>query len=360
MAEESVGERTEEATPRRRAEARERGHVARSVDLSAAVILLVGLSLLYVLTPRIIADLSLLMRLLFEGSAAADIHAGDLRGFARLGAAILSRSFIPYALVLFIMSLSVNLLQTGFVLSAYPLRFDLDKMNPISGFRRILSVRGGVRFLMSIMKIVVVATVAYLSFRSELKLLPATMELEIGDLLKHVVRAGFFLGIRMALALLLLGLLDYLYQRWQYERDLRMTRQEIRDEMKKMEGDPLMRQRRRAIQRQLAMQRMMHRVPEADVVITNPVHIAVALLYQVERMNAPRVVAKGAGEIANRIVELAEDSNVPLVENVPLAQALYRSVSVGQEIPPELYVTVAEVLAYVYQLEGERRPAAAV
>ena len=356
MAEESVGERTEEATPRRRAEARERGHVARSVDLSAAVILLVGLSL----TPRIIADLSLLMRLLFEGSAAADIHAGDLRGFARLGVAILSRSFIPYALVLFIMSLSVNLLQTGFVLSAYPLRFDLDKMNPISGFRRILSVRGGVRFLMSIMKIVVVATVAYLSFRSELKLLPATMELEIGDLLKHVVRAGFFLGVRMALALLLLGLLDYLYQRWQYERDLRMTRQEIRDEMKKMEGDPLMRQRRRAIQRQLAMQRMMHRVPEADVVITNPVHIAVALLYQVERMNAPRVVAKGAGEIANRIVELAEDSNVPLVENVPLAQALYRSVSVGQEIPPELYVTVAEVLAYVYQLEGERRPAAAV
>jgi len=358
MAEESVGERTEEATPRRREEARERGHVPRSVDLSASVILLGGLLLLYVLTPRLIADLSLLMRLLFEGAAAPDINVEDIRGFTRLGLAILSRSLIPYILMLFVVGLSVNLLQTGFVLSAHPLKFDIEKLNPISGMRRILSVRGIVRFLMSMMKIVVVGTVAYLSLRSEMRLLPATMELEVADLFKHVVRAAFFLGVRLALALLLLGLLDFLYQRWQYEQDLRMTRQEIRDEMKRMEGDPLLRQRRRAIQRQLAMQRMMHRVPEADVVITNPVHLAVALLYQAERMNAPRVVAKGAGEIANRIVELAEDSNVPLVQNAPLARALFRSVNVGQEIPPDLYVAVAEVLAYVYQLEGQRRPVA--
>lgn len=316
-----------------------------------------GLLLLYALTPRLIADLSMLMRMLFEGSSTSDINPEDLRGFARLGLAILSGSVVPYTIVLFIVGLAASLLQTGFVLSSHPLNFDLNKLNPISGFRRIFSVRGGVRFLMSLMKIVVVATVAFVSLRSEMRLLPATMELETGDLLKYGIRAAFFLGVRLALALLLLGFLDYLYQRWQYEQDLRMTRQEIRDEMKRMEGDPLLRQRRRAIQRQLAMQRMMHRVPEADVVITNPVHLAVALLYQAERMNAPRVVAKGAGEIANRIVELAEENDVPLVQNAPLARALYRNVNVGQEIPADLYVAVAEVLAYVYQLEGRRRPA---
>ncbi len=355
MPEETVGERTEEATPRRREEARERGHVARSVDLSASVVLLGGLLLLYFLTPKLISDLSRLMGVLFENCTAAELSAEELPAYLRLGVSMLSRSLIPYVLALACIALSVNFLQTGFVFSAYPLRLDLEKLNPISGIRRMVSLRGGVRAVISIMKVVVLGAVAYVSFRSEIRRLPSLLEMEIWDVLRYGIRASFFMGARLALALLILGLLDYMYQRWQYEQDIRMTRQEVRDELKRMEGDPLMRERRRAVQRQLALQRMMHRVPEADVVITNPTRIAVAILYMAERMNAPRVVAKGAGHVAERIMGIAKRHRVPIVENRMVAQTLYRNVDVGREIPPEVYVAVAEILAYVYQLEQSKQ-----
>jgi len=343
-------ERTEPATPKKREEARKKGQVPQSGDLPATLILGMGLLLLYLLGPGTLKGMAGLMAWIL----------GNLDGLkidATLTTVVLkhfSMIFTPFAIGVVVAAVSGNVLQKGFLLTAEPLAPQLSRLNPIEGFKRLFSLNALVEFVKSTLKVLIVAAVGYIAIKGQLPRCPELVSLSIYDLFAHLGKASFGLLMKVTLAFAAVAFLDVLYQRWDYERKLRMSRQEVKDEWKQREGDPQIKARLRALQRQFAKQRMMERVKEADVVITNPVRLAVALKYVRGRMAAPMVVAKGRGWIARRIRELALEAGVPVIQNRPLAEILFRTVEIGQMIPVELYRAVAEILAYVYRLKGRK------
>jgi flagellar biosynthetic protein FlhB len=352
MAEERYDERTEPATPRRREEARERGHVARSADLSSAVILLAAVLALQFFGKRLVDSLFGATTSVLEHLAQADGTRENL--VLQFGGAFTAAllGFLPFVLFIVVAAIGINLAQVGFLFVTEPLAPNLDRLDPIAGLGRMFSSRSVARLSAGLLKLAAVGLVVFMTLWSERSRLVGLMGHAFEDIVSYGTGIMLTLALRAVLALLVLALLEYGYQKWQYERDLRMSKQEVREELKRFEGDPKIRERRRAIQRQLAMQRMMQKVPKATVVITNPTHLAVAVEYRKEDMEAPVVIAKGAEHLARRIREIALDHGVPVVERRELAQALYRGVEVGQSIPVELYQAVAEILAYVYRLKG--------
>jgi flagellar biosynthetic protein FlhB len=231
---------------------------------------------------------------------------------------------------------------------------ELSKINPLSGMKRLVDARAGVRLIMSLAKVGLILGVASWIIRSDLEQILGLAQLEIRQLFMVCAELVFLLALKLSLLLLVLAIADYAFQRWQRERDLRMSKQEIKEEMKRMDGDPLVKQRRARVARQLALQRVGQAVPQADVIVTNPTHFAIALKYNSDEMRAPKVVAKGADFLAMRIRQLAVANGVPIVERKELARALYASIEPGDEIPAEYYSAVAEILAYVYRLSGRR------
>ena len=351
MAEERDEERTEPATPRRREEARERGQVARSADLSSAVILLAAVLALRFMGRPLAGTVFASAATVLEGLAFVDGEPAHLLPqFAGAFGAVLM-AFLPFAGILLAAALGANLVQVGFLFSAGPLTPDFNRIDPISGFGRLISMRGLVRILGGLFKVSAVAVVVFGTLWAERVRLVELSGLGFEQILGAAVELMMTVSLRAALVLLVLAIFDYGFQKWQHERDLRMSKQEVREELKRYEGDPRIRERRRAIQQQLALQRMMLGVPGATVVITNPTHLAVAIRYE-KAMEAPVVVAKGAEQLARRIRESALENGVPLVERKDLARALYRSAEVGQAIPSDLYQAVAEILAYVYRIKG--------
>jgi len=242
-------------------------------------------------------------------------------------------------------------LQTRFLFSFKPLKLDLNRINPIEGFKRMFSLRNLFELFKAFVKLTIVGYVSYVVIRQRYSELPNLTDLEPGESIWYLAELIYAVLLRCAIAILALALVDYLFQRWEFEKSLRMTRQELKEEFKEVEGNPEVKRRQREIMMRLARGRMLQKVPEADVVITNPTHIAVALQYDSEKMEAPEVVAKGADELARKIVEIATDSNVPIVRNPQVAWELYKSCEVGDQIPPTLYRAVAEILAYVYSLK---------
>jgi flagellar biosynthetic protein FlhB len=351
VAEERDEERTEPATPRRREEARERGQVARSADLSSAVILLAAVLALRFLGRPLVGSVFSSAAAVLEGLAFVD---GDpsrlLSQFGGAFGAVLL-GFLPFAGVLLAAALGANLAQVGFLFTAGPLTPDLSRIDPVSGFGRLFSLRGLARLLGGLFKVSAVAVVVLWTLWAERVRLIELSGLDFEQILAAAVELMMTMSLRAALLLLVLAIADYGFQKWQHERDLRMSKRELREELRRYEGDPRIRERRRAIQQQLALQRMMVGVPGATVVVTNPTHLAVAIRYE-KSMDAPLVVAKGAEQLARRIRESALENGVPIVERKDLARALYRAVDVGQSIPPDLYQAVAEILAYVYRLKG--------
>jgi len=358
MPDTDFGERTEQPTARRRRQARERGQVARSHDLSAALVLAGGLGVMNLLGGTVVRRLSTLMRDYLGHASEVEMSAGGAQGILMNSLSSVAGVLVPLIGAVAVVAAIATLVQVGPVLSAHPLKPDLGKISPIKGFRRMFSARSLARLASSLMKLAIVAGIAYVTLRADLDRIIALVGASPWEIGASTTALIFKLGLRVALALVLLGLADYGFQRWQHERSLRMTRHEVREEFKELEGDPHARARRRRIQRQLGLQRMMHDVPRADVVVTNPTELAVALRYDAETMDAPRVVAKGAGYVAQRIRDLAIANGVPIVERKPLAQALYRTVEIGDQVPANLYKAVAEILAYVYQLENRLVPAA--
>lgn len=342
--------RTEPATPRRRQEARERGQVARSQDLASALVLFGVVLFMRLYGERLLWGLAGAARAILGLMSEPPLEPGAMRVFVLSLAGELARLVVPAMLFFLAASLAANWLQFGFVLSGTPLAPNLAKLNPVNGARRLLSLRALALAAAGVLKVAAVALVVWLNLR---RALPASGVLAEADPRAILYLAAGFtwrLTLEVALALLAIAILDYLFQRWQYEQDLRMTREEVREELKRMEGDPTIRSRRRQIHRQIAYQRMMAAVPEAEVVITNPTELAVALAYDGARDAAPVVVAKGARKLAEKIRHLAREHGVPVVENKPLARALWRGVEVGEAIPEALYEAVAEVLAYVWRL----------
>ncbi|GMV98391.1 MAG: flagellar biosynthesis protein FlhB [Phycisphaerae bacterium] len=351
----SAQERTEAPTPRRRQEARGRGQIARSTDLTAAVVLLGGLVLLH-FTGR-----SILGRLLEITRACLEAGRTDLTDAAALTPTLaavfrgMAGIVLPMLLVVLAAALVASFAQVGVLFTLKPLTPSLDKLNPLNGLTRMFSRRAAVHLLMGLLKMGVLAAIAWATLRGRLGQLLHVTALPHEAIVAAAAELVFTLGIRLAVALLILAIIDYLYQRYRTEQDLKMTKEEVKEELKRMDGDPLIRQRRRQIQMQMALKRIRAAVPKADVVVTNPTELAVAVQYDADTMNAPKVTAKGADLMARRIRELAIAHGVPIVERKPLARVLYQTVEVGQEIPPSLYKAVAEILAYVYELTGRNR-----
>lgn len=346
-------EKTERATPRRREQAHKRGQVFRSVEVGSALLLL-GLFLVINLSgPGAYRDIrnltvGLLGRFRVEEWTAGRVDA-LLVSVGLLGMKILA----PILLTALLIGVAADLAQVGFLFSFEPIKPNFARLDPIAGFQRMFSKRSLVELAKALLKVTVVGWVCYSAIRKEIDLFPLLVDMEIGETVRLL--GGLTLGVawKSGAALLILAAADYAYQRWEYEAGLRMSKQEIKEEMKETEGNPQIRQRIRERQRAMARRRMMQDVAKADVVVTNPTNYAVALKYDLESMTAPQVVAKGQGFLAARIKEVAAEHRVAVVENKPLARALYSSVEVGGTIPAELYQAVAEVLAFVYRLKGK-------
>ena len=260
----------------------------------------------------------------------------------------------PLLLIVFLAGFVANILQVGFLFSSEAITPKFSKIDPIQGFKRLFSLRSLVEFLKVILKMAIVGIVAYLTIKDEITMTLPLVELNVYDILSFLGKVSFKILYITCWVLVILAILDYLYQKWEHERSLKMSLQEIKEENKQTEGDPLIKGRIKRLQREIARKRMMSAVPKADVIITNPTHLAVAIRYQPETMNAPCVIAKGAGFIAERIKEIARKSGVPIIENKAVAQVLYKMVPVEQAIPINLYKAIAEILAYVYSLKQKR------
>ena len=346
------------ATPHKRNESREKGQVAKSNELATTLALIGVLSFFFVAGYDTYHHLIDIMYGAFT-AIGGQLSAGKtiLIFLGLMGIAF--KIIAPVMVVAVIVGVLGNIFQIGLIFSSQPLMPQLSRINPISGFQRILSMRGLFEAVKSIFKIVLIGYIVYVTIMSNIVDVFSLVDADksnIAALFVSIVgRIGFQVFLRAALALLFLSIFDLLYQRWQHEQDIRMTREEIREEMKRTEGDPEIRRRIRRVQRELSQARMMKAIPEADAVITNPVHLAVAIKYDYEVMDSPYVVAKGERKIARQIREIAEEHGVPIVENPPLAQALYKNVEVGEAIPMEFYQAIAEVLAYVHELTNRYR-----
>lgn len=245
-----------------------------------------------------------------------------------------------------------NVVQVGWSVSLKPLAPDIARLNPVSGLAKLFDMQALVRMGMGVVKMAAAAAVAALTLWQMHEAILSTAALGIPQLVACTGEVVYTLCLRLAIVLLILGIIDYAWQRYRFEQDLKMTKEEIKEEFRRMEGDPIIKQRRRQVQMQLLQQRMRYDVPKADVVITNPTHLAIAIKYDADTMSAPRVLAKGQDYMAQMIRQIAMEHGIPILERKPLAQALYKAVDVGQEIPKEFYKAIAEVLAYVYELSG--------
>jgi len=350
-----AGERTIEPTQHRRQKAREEGHVAHSADLVSAVVLLTG-TLAMIFFGRELVDFfcQFTKQYLSEVLVTADPQTLT----ALILTLVQKLAFILSPILLAVMAAAIagHFLQFGFLFLPQKLVPDITRVDPLKGFQRIFSLTNLVRLTFGIFKLLTVGTVGavYLATQVDTILsLSSLVPVEIGT---YIVELLIWTTVRLGIALLVLAILDFGFQYWKREQDLKMTPQEFREEMRNLEGDPQIAARRKVVQRQLMLNRVNQAVPKADVVVTNPTELAVALQYDPEEMAAPIVVAKGAGLMAQRIRRLAERHGVPVIEKKPLAQALYRTVEINQPIPQELYAAVAEVLAYVYHLKGKKPP----
>jgi flagellar biosynthetic protein FlhB len=350
------GDKTQDPTPHRRQQAREQGQVAKSQDLGSAALLLVGLLLLLMLGGGVVDFVAAYGRRQLGGEAwlSADtnfVASEWIRVMFGLGKVVL-----PLFGILMIGGIVANVMQIGFLFLPEKLLPDITRLDPLKGFGRIFSLANFVHLAFGIVKLLLIGTVAYICLWKQKDTILGLTGLSVPEIAAFLPDTLLWISIKIAFALLILALLDYGFQWWKHEQDLRMTNQEVREEMKNLEGNPQVISRRKQVQRQLAMNRLSTEVPKADVIITNPTELAIAIQYLPDEMAAPIVVAKGAGEVAKRIRKLALENGVPIVERKPLAQALYRDVDIGKPIPSEKYAAVAEVLAYVYQLKGKTIP----
>ncbi|MGA1847029.1 flagellar biosynthesis protein FlhB [Deferribacter abyssi] len=353
MPERSDAERTEEATPRRRQKALEEGNVPKSRELSTAVTFLVSVLFLYFYTPVFIEDFGKFISHILNFSKPG-IDKQIIIHIFNFGISFILRVLAPFFMLMIMVGVIVNIAQFGFIISPKALEPKWDRLNPVNGFSNLFSKRSFVELLKSLFKIFVVGLVAFYIVKGKMVTILNLADTDPFSSMAFLGKLVFELCFKIGLLILLMAILDFFYQKWQYEQDLKMTKQEVKEEFKQMEGDPLIRQRIRSMQREMARKRMMEEVPKADVVITNPIHYAVALKYETGKDKAPKVVAKGQRLIAQRIKEIAKKNGVFIHEDPPLARSLYSQVEIGDEIPENLYKAVAEILAFVYKMKNKK------
>ncbi len=346
-------EKTEQATPKKRQDAREKGQVAKSVELNTAFLLVTSLIFFY-----------FTIGALGKGFKSAFVHFIGLSSHYEITLAsfpqlvkdityIMFSMMLPFLIVMLLVSLFINVVQVGFMITPKAMELKLDKLNPVNGFKNMFSLKSFGELVKSILKATVISYILYIFIKAKmpywLSLINTSKEIVFLALLKGI----FLVSVYITVFILFMAVLDYVFQKYTFEKSIRMSHKEIKDEYKQMEGDPHVKQRIRKLQMELAKRRMMEDVKKADVVITNPTHYAVALKYDESKMSAPKVVAKGINMIAQKIKEIAKENSVTIVEKPELAQELYKKVNIDNFIPEELYQAVAEILAYVYKAKNK-------
>lgn len=355
MPEDPGGEKTLPASGKKKQEARSEGNVAKSQDLTSAWSLMSALIALRLLGPIMLRRLVDTFGFYFSEIDVL-IPPGTKNLQPLVGRVVMQiiSCVLPLMTVMVLAGLTINLFQVGFLYSPKALQPKLSKLNPITGFSKFVSIRTLVEFVKSMIKLAIVTVIVWTVVRDKLNFILALMHADPLTVVGAVGSLIISVWTRIVIAMFILGILDYAFQKWKYEKDLMMTVKEARDEAKEVEGDPRIKQRIKRVQRQLAMQRMMKGVPTADVIITNPTTYAVALKYDLEKALAPIVIAKGARLIAEKIRDIGIENDVPIVEKPELARTLYRTIEVGQAIPEKLFKAVAEVLAFVYEIDRRK------
>lgn len=348
-------EKTEKATPKKRRDARKKGQVFQSKDLSAAVMLLAIIVTLRIYGGIMYAEVANFFYVVLDGVDIRDntFEINEIMDLYSKLFIVVLRVLAPMFAVAVVGAITIQLAQIGFLFTTETMMFKLEKINPLKGFKKIFSLNSLVELIKSILKIFIVSYVGYIYVMGRAHELVDMMALDILSAASLMMDIVINVGIRMAFVLLLIGIADFIYQWYSHEKNLRMSKKEVKDEHKQQEGNPEVKSKIKQKQRQMSMQRMMQEVPKADVIITNPTHFAVAIKYDITKQEAPFVVAKGQDYLALRLKEIGKKHRVHVVENKPLARALYDSVEIGQAIPEDLYQAVAEVLAFVYSMKGK-------
>ncbi len=355
----SGGDKKHLASDRRRRQAREEGQVVKSQDLTSAGLLLASLASLWILGAPAAEQLAGAIADALSTPRMALLDTNDAAHWLLSASGRLALAAVPMLLAMLLAGILVNITQTGFIFSTKKITPKLSNISPLSGAKRILSLQGVARLGFGLFKVLVIAAVAYAALRHYRDPILHLGVMSVPQIASVLFRVLMGTCVWIGGALFVLAILEYAFQKWKHEQDLMMTDQEVRDELKETEGDPQVAARRRMVQRQLMMQRAETEVPKADVVVSNPTELAIAIQYDPLSMPAPIVLAKGAGLLAQRIRRIALENGIPVVERKPLAQVLYKTVDVGDVIPADQYQAVAEVLRYVYQLQGKEIPKAA-
>ncbi|MFP4973899.1 flagellar biosynthesis protein FlhB [Paenibacillus sp. CN-4] len=349
------GEKTEKATPKKRQDARKKGQVAKSAELSGAVVLLASVLSLVAFGGYMKERFVSLYTDIFNNRMMMEVTVQNVMDMMVSYGIQVLLLLAPLFLIAVVLAFVANVAQTGFMATGEGLTPKFSKINPLKGFKNIFSMRSLVEMLKSILKLIIIAYLVYSTLWGEKNSFASLSHVSSERIFRFAADMTISLGIKIGAALLVMAVLDFMYQKYEHEKSLRMSKQDIKDEYKKMEGDPHIKGKIRERQRRMAMQRMMQEVPNADVVITNPTHFAVALKYDGGKMDAPQVVAKGQDYVALRIREIAKQNGVMTMENRPLARALFQRAEIGDVIPSDLFQAVAEVLAHVYKLKGKAR-----
>ncbi|WP_211285140.1 flagellar biosynthesis protein FlhB [Sporomusa acidovorans] len=344
------GEKTEDATPKRKEEARKKGQVAKSSEISSVFVILAAFYTLKLLGVNLYNELASYMTGIFSGLTAQDLTINAVQLLFIDTELVLMKTMLPILLVIMVISVVINFMQVGFMFSTEVLMPDFSKINPLSGFQRLFSKRSLVELAKALFKVAIIGYFIYRFAVIKTGDIPQIINMDLMDALKLTGSLVIDLAFQIIAVMLVLAVLDYMYQWWEHNESLKMSKEEVKEEMKQTEGNPQIKSKIKEKQRALAMRRMMQEIPKADVVVTNPTHLAIALKYEKE-MAAPVVLAKGQDFLAERIKQVARENKVVIVENKPLARALYSAVEIGDIIPAELYQAVAEVLAYVYRLK---------
>lgn len=350
------GNKTEKATPKKRRDERKKGNVFKSQDAVAVASLLGTFATLWLLTEAFAQQLAGFMTLCLTSAGGRPQEAGDLSvELPAQGVMVIARTVGIVALAAILCAVAATFAQTKFLVSTESLKPKFSRLSPLEGFKRLFSLKSVIETLKNLIKIVVLMVIIFLSIRDMFLESSRYLYADLGAAVAHLVQMAWGMVVRICIAFVVVAAMDFFYQWWDYERQMKMTKQEVKEEYKQMEGDPQVKGKIKEIQRRRAQQRMMQQVPGADVVIRNPTHFAVALRYKPEQDEAPIVLAKGQDNIAMRIVEIAQENKVAVIENVPLARALYAQAELNQFIPPDLYGPVAEVLVYIFKLNEKKQ-----
>ncbi|NBI10002.1 flagellar biosynthesis protein FlhB [Colidextribacter sp. OB.20] len=347
--------KTEKATPKKRRDERKKGNVMMSKDAVAVVTLVGSLFMVQMMGGVLLERLQLLLSLCFSymGPGSLSTFPGVLNELFKTVAVTFAVMAGPFLAVTCVLAIGATFFQTKMLVAGDSIKPKFSRLNPLQGLKRLFSLRSVIEAFKSILKITILLVLIFNYFKKEAQGFSRFLDMELWQSCSILFKESIGLVVQISIAFAALAFFDYLYQWWDYERQLKMSKQEIKEEYKQTEGDPQVKGKIKQIQRQRAQQRMMQQVPEADVVIRNPTHFAVALRYKPDKDSAPVVVAKGMDELALRIVKVAEEHGISTVENVPLAHALYDSTELDREIPPDLYGPVAEILVYVLKLDRE-------